>query len=678
MATRIGVDVGGTFTDLIMFDEQTNAITVRKDASTPSSPDRGVLNVVDQISAEAIKRTALLLHGTTCGLNAIIERKGASVGLLTTAGFRDVLEIRRCTRGEIYNLTWAAPPPLVPRPRRLEAAGRILADGTVDQALSGDDVRAAGAAFTASGIECVAVVFINSHANPEHELEAERLLREAGFSGEIALSHRVSGEYSEYERTSTTVVDAYIRPAVSGYLQRLEQGLRDRGFAGECLVTRSGGGALLFDDARHRPFETVMSGPVAGVAGAVRLCTELGIKHALTADVGGTSFDTSLILNGRAIVQYAGVVDGLPLQTQWVDVRSIGAGGGSIARAEAGLLRVGPDSAGARPGPACYGRGGTAATTTDAAAVLGMLGHGRLAGGLQLDFDAARSAVAAVGNALGLNVRAAAAGIISVATAAMAQAMIEITVERGEDPRDASIVAFGGAGPMFGALLARELNCKRVVIPAVAGNFSAWGLLCEDVVRSTARTFIRPLSAQTISEANGLLAQLFGKLKAMSAPEAALSEPLFEPALDLRYKGQEHTITMAPRTDGGATLVATVDEIVNAFGDEHERQYDHRLELPVEILNVRATVRVPLPVMPIDAAVSGEAQQLLDESFDAYSFSRRETVPFRLISRAGLRQGERYHGPAIIIEETTVTYVDHGFLIEVLDAGALLLTDMDG
>ena len=677
MATRIGVDVGGTFTDLIMFDEKTNAITVRKDASTPSSPDLGVLNVVDQTTAEAIRRTALLLHGTTVGLNAIIERKGASVGLLTTTGFRDVLEIRRCTRGEIYNLTWMAPPPLVPRSRRLEAAGRILADGTIDQALSAADVRTAGAAFTASGIECVAVVFINSHANPEHELEAERLLRETGFSGEIALSHRVSGEYSEYERSSTTVVDAYIRPAVSGYLQRLERGLRDRGFAGECLVTRSGGGAMLFDDARSRPFETVMSGPVAGVAGAVRVCTVLGIKRALTADVGGTSFDTSLILDGRPSVQYAGIVDGLPLQTQWVDVRSIGAGGGSIARAEAGLLRVGPESAGARPGPACYGRGGTAATTTDAAAALGMLGHGRLAGGLQLDINAAHNAVAAVGNTLGLNVRAAAAGIISVAAAAMAQAMIEITVERGEDPRDASIVAFGGAGPMFGGLLARELNCSRVVIPTVAGNFSAWGLLCEDVVRSTARTFIRPLSAQTISEANGLLAQLFDKLQDMSAPAAALSEPHLEPALDLRYRGQEHTITLAPRTNGGARLVATVDEIVSAFGDEHERQYDHRLNLPVEILNVRATARVPLPVMPVDAAISGEAQQILDETFDAYSFSRKDTLPFRLISRAALRRGERYHGPALIIEDTSVTYVDHGFVIDVHATGALLLTDMD-
>jgi N-methylhydantoinase A len=674
LATRIGVDVGGTFTDLIMFDEATNSITVGKDASTPSAPELGVLAVVDGAASAAVADTSLFLHGTTVGLNAILERKGADVGLLTTKGFRDVLEIRRSSRGEIYNLTWAAPPPLVPRSRRLEAAGRILADGTIDRELDADDVRAAAEAFTRLGIPCVAVVFINAHANPEHELAAERLLREAGYAGDIALSHRVTGEYSEYERTSTTVVDAYVRPAVSGYFRRLEDGLRERRFDGDCLVTRSGGGAMLFADARTRPFETVMSGPVAGVAGAVRLCAELGIDRAVTADVGGTSFDTSLILDGRPIVQYEGLVDGLPLQTPWVDVRSIGAGGGSIARAESGLLRVGPQSAGAVPGPACYGRGGTAATVTDACAVLGMLGHGSLAGGLQLDLEAARAAVGAVGEALGLSRQEAGAGIVAVAAAAMAQAIIEITVERGEDPRDAAVLAFGGAGPLFGGLLARELEIPQVVVPNAAGNFSAWGLLCEDVARATARTFIRPLTDDSIAAANDVLATLFAELQAEGRTIASAGAAALEPALDLRYMGQEHTITLRPQDDAGA-VVAPAEDIVAAFAAEHERQYGHALELPVELVNVRATVRVPLPDMATDAAIAAEDTAPVDETIDAYSFDRGAVVPFRLVSRAALKRGARLSGPAVVLEDTTITYVDHGFDVEVHATGALLLTD---
>jgi N-methylhydantoinase A len=676
MATRIGVDVGGTFTDLILFDDESNTITIGKNASTPTQPDEGVLTVVDAAARAGLDRATLFLHGTTVGLNAILERKGAAVGLLTTRGFRDILAIRRSTRAEMYNLTWSPPPPLVSRPLRLEAGGRILAGGEEETALDGDDVKTAGRAFTAAGVGCVAVVLINSHANPSHELAAERLLREAGFEGEIALSHRVTGEYSEYERTSTAVVDAYVRPAVTSYFRRLESGLRERNFGGDCLVTRSGGGAMFFQEAEGRPFETVMSGPVAGVAGAVALCSELGIDKAVTADVGGTSFDTSLIVAGQPIVKYEGEVAGLPLQTPWVDVRSIGAGGGSIARAEAGLLRVGPQSAGAMPGPVCYRRGGSEPTVTDAAASLGMLGLGELAGGLHLDIEGATAAVAQVGRELGLDDDAAASGIVAVAAAAMAQAIIEITVERGEDPRDAAIIAFGGAGPLFGCLLARELGISTVVVPNAAGNFSAWGLLCQDVARSLARTTIRPLADEALTTVETVAGELFDEMGAGAANAAWLGAASHELALDLRYSGQEHTITVPASTDG-RRLTSSAAELGEAFSADHERHYGHRLELPVEIVNVRATVRVPLPKMAPDAAVVTASRFEQSEVINAYSFEQRRRVEFELIDRGSLAPGAQLMGPAVIVEQTAITYVDSGFTAEVHPTGALFLRDRE-
>ena len=399
MATRIGIDVGGTFTDLILLDEDTGQVTVGKGPSNTTAVDQAVRGVLAaSVDGEDVKRAAYFLHGTTVGLNALLERKGSRVGVLTTEGFRDVLDVRRLTRvdenGEhMWDQLFKTPEPLVSRPLRLGVRGRILADGSVREPLDSDGVRRGGGVFNREGVESVAIVFLNSHANHAHELEAAELLRDAGFAGPLSLSHEVTGQYREYERASTTVVDAYVRPSVSGYLDRLESGLRAESFAGECLITTSSGGCLSFAEATLRPFETVMSGPVAGAVGASKLCAELGLALAITADVGGTSFDTCLLVDGRPRVKYEGDVVGMPLQTPWVDVRSVGAGGGSIAWVEQGLLHVGPRSAGADPGPVCYGRGGSEPTVTDAAVTLGMLARETLASGLKLDIDGAAAAL---------------------------------------------------------------------------------------------------------------------------------------------------------------------------------------------------------------------------------------------------------------------------------------------
>ncbi len=514
MATRIGVDVGGTFTDLIFYDDRSGEVRVGKEPTTVSAPDEGVIRAVAAaVPAGMVPEAQYFLHGTTVGLNALLERKGAVVGLLATRGFRDILEIRRGDRDDPYDLFWTQPLPLVPRHLRLPVTGRIRADGRIHTPLDEEDIRRAVEVFLAEGVSCVAVSFINSYANPEHELGAERALRRFGFEGDVSLSHQVSGEYREYERTCTTVIDAYVRPRVTTYLRHLEERLRRAGFKGGVMVTRSGGGAMSFAEAQARPVETILSGPVAGAEGAAELARSLGIDDVITADVGGTSFDTCLIIGGRPQLMYEGRVAGFPVQIPWVDVRSIGAGGGSIAYVDVGgLLRVGPRSAGAEPGPAAYGRGGTEPTVTDAAAVLGMLATGELAGGVRLDLERARAALAPVADTLGFSLEVTARGILTIANANMANAIREITVEQGQDPRRATLLPFGGAGPLFGTLLARELDIRKLIIPPYAGNFSAWGLLGSDLRRTAARTRILPLSAPSLLEVNEVLAELFAEL----------------------------------------------------------------------------------------------------------------------------------------------------------------------
>ena len=358
MATRIGVDIGGTFTDLVYHDEATGATVEAKVPTVPQAPDDGVIAAVrDHVPRAIIESAEFFLHGTTVGLNALLERRGATVGLLTTRGFRDVLEIRRGDRAAMYNLFWKQPEPLVPRRRRREVEERMLFDGRVLRPLDGSALPEIARDFATEGVDSIAVCLINGYANPAHELEIERLLRQLGFQGTISLSHRISGEYREYERTCTTVIDAFVRARMAYYLRRLDERLRELGFRGTSLIARSGGGSMSFAEAEQRPFETIMSGPVGGAEGASELARFLELPALITADVGGTSFDTALILDGQPQVLYEGQVDHMPVQSPWVDVRSIGAGGGSIAYVDGGgLMRVGPRSAGAVPGPAAYGK----------------------------------------------------------------------------------------------------------------------------------------------------------------------------------------------------------------------------------------------------------------------------------------------------------------------------------
>jgi N-methylhydantoinase A len=675
MATRLGVDVGGTFSDLVVFDETTGEVMVAKGSTTPASPDEGVARVISEAVPEPVLRhAAFFLHGSTVALNALLERKGAVVGLLTTEGFRDVLELRRGDRGAMNDLLWHPPPALVPRRLRRGVRERVLADGTIDTPLREEDIARALDVFRADGVECIAVVFLHAYANPGHELAAEEALRRLGFTGEVSLSHRVSGEYHEYERTSTTVIDAYIRPRMSFYLRQLEDTLSTLGFAGSCMITSSGGGAMLFAEAEARPFESIMSGPVAGAVGAGELCRRLGLDRAVTADVGGTSFDTCLIRDGRPEVKYEGSVVGMPLQTPWVDVRSIGAGGGSVGYVdEGGLLRVGPRSAGAEPGPACYGRGGVEPTVTDAAASLGILAHGQLAGGVSLDLEAARGALEPLGEKLGLDLTAVAKGILTIVSANMANAIREVTIEQGEDPRDAALIAFGGAGPMFGTLLARELDISRVVVPTHAGNFSAWGLLAQDVAQTAAQTSISTLDDEGLATASGVLGALFARLDE-AASNTVAGEPRREAALDMRFVGQEYTLTIPAESDA-ARLTVGADALRSTFMREYERTFGHSMDEAVEIVSVRATLRSPLPRRAEKLPGSGNGRPFEPSTIQAYSFTLGEPAEFDVVERESLGVGGRLAGPAIVLEPTATTYVDAGFSVEVDVTGTMFIED---
>jgi N-methylhydantoinase A len=670
---RVGVDVGGTFTDLIVRDDETGAVLVGKELTSPGAPEEGVLAAIERTLGDGgLGAAAAFVHGTTVGLNALLERRGATVGLLATKGFRDVMEVRRGDRDDPYDLFWSPPEPLVPRRLRLPVTERVRADGQVHVRLDPRDVLDALEVFRAERVDAVAIAFVNAYANPAHEAEAERLLRDAGFDGEISVSHRVSGEYREYERTSTTVVDAFVRQRMGGYLRRLEDRLAERGFAGTSFMTRSGGGAMTFGEAADRPFETIMSGPVAGVAAVAELARELDLSDLIAADVGGTSFDTCLIADGRPPVLYQGEIVGLPLQTPWVDVRSIGAGGGSIAHVDAGgLLRVGPRSAGAKPGPACYGRGGTEPTVTDAALALGMLPAGAIAGSVELRRDLAEAALEPLVERAGMaSVEDVARGVLQIASAHMAEAIRGITVEQGRDPRDAAIVAFGGAGPLFGTLLALELDVDRVIVPVHAGNFSAWGLLGVDLAQTASRTSITPLADGALKASQPLVAELLADLDRRPRPDGART---IEVDVDMRYVGQEHTLTVAaPSTDGVLSAGAEL-ELHDRFAGAYARTFGHTMDEAVEIVAFRVSATTPLPRGAGTEPAAGTPAARTDESWDAWSFTRSERCAFAVIARESLAAGDTFTGPAILREPTATTYVDAGFTAHVHERGHVLM-----
>ena len=677
MASRIGVDIGGTFTDFIVYDESGNKVIIDKIPTTPQSPEKAVVEVIKRnLSQKELEKIDFFLHGTTVGLNSLLERKGSKVGLLCTKGFRDILEIRRGDRDEMYNLFWQPPPPLVPRFLRLEIEERLFANGNVHKKINTEQVKDACNKFIKEKVDSVAIAFINSYTNKDHEILASKILIESGFKGQISLSSMVSGEYREYERTTTTVIDAFVKTRMSNYLNSLKKNLNELGYKGTFLVTRSGSGSMTFDEAEDRPFETIMSGPVAGAEGAGELSRKLNNTNMVTADVGGTSFDTCLIINGRPQIQFEGKILGLPVQSPWVDVRSIGAGGGSIAYLDEGsLIRSGPQSAGAVPGPACYGKGGIQPTTTDAAFYLGMLGEGKLASGLQLNKSLAEQALNSVGSQIGMSAFDAAKGILKIGSANMADAIREITIEQGIDPRELKLLAFGGAGPLMSNLIANELDIKEIIVPPYSGNFSAWGLLGADLLQMNARTKILRLSDEAISECNDILKELFKELEQRQKIDFSTSSQIKEIALDMRWMGQEHTITLKLEDEKDGNISMDTETLKNKFMEEYQKTFGSKLDTVIEIVSTRASLRVQLPRKSESGKIDEVGIEVSNSQIECYSFTEDKKIQFDLVARSKI--DSKVSGPLIIIESTAITYVDINYDVDKDSNGNLILVNRE-
>ncbi len=655
----VGVDMGGTFTDVVAFEDGGGVRTAK--APTTADGVSGLLAALRQVTEPG--NVASLVFGSTVATNALAQRRLARVGLLATAGFRDLLDIRRLWRPRLFGHDWERPAALVPRHLRLEARGRLDPRGAEVEPLSAADVGAAAAAFAAAGVEAVAVAFLHAYASDRHELEAAAILRAALPGIPVVCSADVNPERREYERTSTTVIAAGLMPIVSAALGTMAARLRDEGLRRPFRVMKSNGGVMGIDAARARPVELVKSGPAGGVSACLHLATLLGEPDLITLDIGGTTADVSVIVDGAAARgSHDSVEWDIPVRVPVIEIRSIGAGGGSIVWLDAaGTLQVGPRSAGADPGPASYGRGGTEPTITDCAVVAGWIDPaGFLGGRMPLDAALAARALEPIAAHLGLAVPAAAAAALHVATCEMAALVRELTVERGLDPRRFALVAFGGGGPLFLGPLLDELGLDRGFVPGSAATLSALGGAFADVVVDEVRTESDP------SRLGEGLAALAARARAGVAAEG-LEATVVRTAADVRYAGQWHEIEMEAGIDEVFAAVAA------RFEDEHGRRYGHRRpEAAVELvaLRARAVATMAKPRLPaLAAGAAGPPARVRDLHLHGVGRVRADVY-----DRGRLGAGARIAGPAVIEEADATLIVPFGLVGVVGVAGEIAVT----
>jgi N-methylhydantoinase A len=655
---RVATDIGGTFTDLVALDQETGRVANAKALTTPRSPADGVLACLDQLGVE-LDRVALLVHGTTVGINAVLEGTGARTALVTTRGFRDVLEIGRGNFHRMYDVVYQRPRCLVPRKFRLEADERLSATGEVLTPLDEDGLRATLAPLALAQIESVAVTLLFAYVDSSHERRVAAIVKEILPRAAITVSHRVSQEWREYERTATAVLNAYIQPTVERYLEGLKDGLRRRGFGGTMLLTQSNGGACTVDAALIAPVTSLESGPAAGVNGSAALGPVLGHDRLIAFDMGGTTTKCCLVERGQPAMAEEYALDGHPIRIPILDIKEVSAGGGTIAWIDpGGALALGPESAGAEPGPVCYGRGGTEVTVTDAHVRLGRINPAAFLGGtMPLDFEGAEAALSRLGRTLGLEPEAAAAGILRIAAVKMALALRSITTDRGVDPRDYTLVAYGGSGPLQAAFLARELGIERLVIPPAPSTFSAWGMLAADLKHDLVRTVFRRLE----STERAWAADRFEEMRAEIAdllPPVGRQET--RTAVDLRYAGQIHTVTLELDDLGDW------NELRSRFDAAHTRAYGYAAsDTDVELLNLRLSVVSPVerPALPILPDADGPARPQAERA--VYSLAAGSTLPTPISQRAALGAGAVIEGPAAIEEPSTTTILEPGDRVEV-------------
>ncbi len=671
---RVSVDVGGTFTDVIVLDEDSGDIQLDKVATTPANPAEGVLQGFDKVGAQT-QQIEYFVHGTTLGINAMLTRSGAKVAFVTTRGFRDIYVLGRTDREPMYDFKYKKPKSLVPRSLCFEVNERLNYKGQVLHPLDVDQARAVAQRIVAQGVESVAVCFLHSYANPEHELAFERVFQEVAPEISVTLSHRLSRVYREYERSSTTVIDAYIKPITRSYLTRLNSELVDGGFDGTFLMTRSGGGAMTLDTAREEPAHLVLSGPAGGVIGGAYLGKLIDLPNMITVDMGGTSLDASLIADGEPTVENEQVFQTLPISVPTIDIHTIGAGGGSIAWVdEGGHLQVGPQSAGADPGPACYSKGGQEATFTDAALQIGFLDPNNFLGGeIDIDPALAEAAISRLSGQLGMGAQEVAAGIVSILEAKMAGAVRVISVERGYHPRDFALCAFGGGGAFVAANISRELGVPLAIIPPGPGNFSALGMLMVDVVHDYARTHITGLVDMDPAQANQVYTELAAQgQSALASDGFGADRQQYLPSAEMRYRGQEHTVNIP--LPGVTLSTDDIPLITERFHAAHLQQYGHSMmQDPIEIvtLRLRAVGLLPRPDLARVAAGSGDLAAASRGTRMVYDRASRSRIEYQVYDRMKLGAGDSLSGPAIVEEPSSTTMVHSGDELSVGEYGEL-------
>jgi N-methylhydantoinase A len=661
---RIASDIGGTFTDLVYLDESTGETGVSKASTTPKEFAEGVIETIERAQLN-VSEASFFVHGSTIIINTLTERKGARTGLITTKGFRDVLEITRANRPDLYNMYYTKPKPFVPRQFRLEVRERMNYKGEELKSLQVADVKRALEYFRNEEIEAISVCFLHSYANPSHEKQCGEILRGLAPEIPVTLSCEITQEWREYERTNTAVLNSYVLTTAGSYLDNLERRLSQMGMGRVYHVMQSNGGTATFDMGKRAPINLVESGPVGGVIGASVIGTLIGEPNVISFDVGGTTAKTSLVEGGNPRITTEYKIEwrrdyaGYPILAPTIDIVEIGAGGGSIAWVDgAGALRVGPVSAGADPGPASYGWGGDKPTVTDANVLAGRINPNYFLGGeIPLKVDLADKAMKPVADAFGISGEDAAMGVIRLADSDMVNALKLVSVRRGYDPRDFVMVAFGGGGAMHAGALTRELRVKKALIPTEPAVFSAWGMLMTDLRQDFIRTSIRRTDQVETTELTSFFADMEGQaMELMKEQHIAEDRIMFQRFADMRYMGQEHTVKVP--VPGGPIGALHLDDINEKFHQLHEQAYTFRLESPLEFVNYHligfGTVekpdlnRVDAHGLGLEAARKGKRRVNFDElGFHESSIYERDLLPI----------GESIQGPVVIEEPASTTVV---------------------
>ena len=672
--SRLAADIGGTFTDVAYFDSTTGALSLGKTLSTPRHMVDGIADGVDRAGTK-FADAEIFLHGSTVAINTLLERKGGKTALLITEGFRDVYEIGRINRPDAYNLFFNKHVPLVSRNFRFEVKERLTAEGSVHTPLDEEGVHRICDLLEEHNVDAVAILFLHCYANPAHEITVKKIVQERLPNAFVTASHELSQEYREFERCSTVVANAYIGPIVSRYIAQIEKRLTDEAFEGAFLLVQSTGGLYESLQAQQQCVRMLESGPAAGVIGAHALCAELGLPNAIAFDMGGTTAKAGVIFEGHVLTTNIALVggynQGLPIQIPLVDVFEVGTGGGSIAEVDiGGSLRVGPQSAGAEPGPACYGRGGAAPTVTDANLMLGRLGADRFLGGemlLSIE-DAAVAIDKKIARPLGLNVMEAADGILRIAVTKMSYAVKGVSTERGLDAAAFTLIAYGGAGPLHASAIGREIGMKHLIIPRAPGHFCAFGMLHSDLRYDFVKTTFRRLSEVDFGEIRNEFSSLAAHGQAaLNAGAVAPDEVRISYSADMRYVGQEHSVTV--------TLDSTLlegqdrDAIKQEFDRVHQQRYGTCApQEKVEIVTLRAATTGVMPKPTMEKIKEGTAnapQSAHAGSRDVYFSETLKHIPTPVYARSELLAHNRIVGPALIEEHASTTVVFPGDVMKV-------------